>query len=62
MSIDKAKLSNIKGFLNECEADYLYRLALAAAKAGPCLEIGSYCGKSAVYLGDAAQDSDLAHF
>ena len=35
----------------------LYDAALAAAGAvdGPFLEVGSYCGKSAVYLGAAAQ-------
>lgn len=57
MSIDKAKISNIKGFLDELEADYLYRLVLSVAKIGPCLEIGSYCGKSAVYLGTACRET-----
>lgn len=35
----------------------LYRAALAAAQAvaGPLLEVGTYCGKSAVYLGAAAE-------
>lgn len=35
----------------------LYRAALAAAQAvaGPILEVGTYCGKSAVYLGAAAE-------
>ena len=57
MSIDKAKISDIKGFLDELEADYLYQLVLSAAKMGPCLEIGSYCGKSAVYLGTACRET-----
>ena len=35
----------------------LYRAARAAgADAGPSLEVGSYCGKSAVYLGAAARE------
>lgn len=35
----------------------LYRAALTAAQAvaGPILEVGTYCGKSAVYLGAAAE-------
>lgn len=41
----------IKGFLDEEEGLFLYRTALTASRQGPCLEIGSYCGKSAVYLG-----------
>ena len=34
----------------------LHRLALACPAPGPFLEIGSYCGKSAIYLGAAARD------
>jgi len=34
----------------------LHRAALLAAAAGPLLEVGSWCGKSAVYLGDAAAE------
>ena len=33
----------------------LHRAGLAAASRGPMLEVGSYCGKSAIYLGSAAQ-------
>lgn len=55
MQIDKIKVSQIKGFLDEKEAEQLYHLALAASKYGPCLEIGSYCGKSAVYIGSACK-------
>src|SRR2546430_7306020 len=33
----------------------LYGAGLAAARLGPLLEIGSYCGKSAIYLGAAAR-------
>lgn len=32
----------------------LYRVGLRAGAKGPLLEIGSYCGKSAIYLGAAA--------
>jgi predicted O-methyltransferase YrrM len=43
-----------KGFLPDDEAAELHAAALAAP-GGPFLEIGSYCGKSAVWLGDAAR-------
>ncbi len=33
----------------------LYAAAAAVAISGPFLEVGSYCGKSAVYLGSAAE-------
>ncbi len=45
----------VKGFLPANEAAVLYRLALQQAPAGTMLEIGSYCGRSAVYLGEAAR-------
>lgn len=41
----------IKGFLAEDEGRRLYNLAREASPLGPCLEIGSYCGKSSLYLG-----------
>jgi predicted O-methyltransferase YrrM len=46
-----------KGFMPDDEGIALHGSALAAARAvgGPLLEIGSYCGKSAVYLGAAAR-------
>jgi MMP 1-O-methyltransferase len=44
-------IKEVKGFLDEDEGWFLYRAAEEAARQGPCLEIGSYCGKSAVYLG-----------
>jgi predicted O-methyltransferase YrrM len=37
------------------EGRALYDAGLGAAAVGPLLEIGSYCGKSAVYLGAAAR-------
>jgi predicted O-methyltransferase YrrM len=45
----------IKGFLDPEEGAALFEAALARAPFGPCLEIGAYCGKSALYLGAAAQ-------
>ena len=62
MNIDLAKIHNIKGFLDEEEAGLLYRLALEASKSSPCLEIGSYCGKSAVFLGTACRENKTVLF
>ncbi|MCZ6711619.1 MAG: class I SAM-dependent methyltransferase [Gammaproteobacteria bacterium] len=47
---------SIKGFLHPEEGARLYDLALGAAQIGPCLEVGSYCGKSTLYLGAACQE------
>jgi predicted O-methyltransferase YrrM len=44
-----------KGFLDEAEGLRLHDLARAHAALGPILEIGSYCGKSSVYLGSGAR-------
>ena len=45
----------VKGFLPKNEAAALYDAAIAVEVDGPFLEVGSYCGKSSVYLGYAAQ-------
>jgi predicted O-methyltransferase YrrM len=46
-----------KGFMPPQEGDALYDAAVTAAKAvdGPMVEIGSYCGRSTVWLGAAAR-------
>jgi predicted O-methyltransferase YrrM len=46
-----------KGFLDDAEGLRLYELAKTHAVLGPVLEIGSYCGKSSVYLGSGAKDA-----
>ncbi len=38
------------GFMPAAEGEALYQTARAYAAAGPVLEVGSYCGKSAIYL------------
>ena len=48
-------IDSVKGFMDPAEGAALYEAALACAPRGPCLEIGAYCGKSAVYLGSACQ-------
>lgn len=50
-------IETVKGFLDADEGAALYAAVLEAAHMGPCLEIGSYCGKSTVYLGQACKNS-----
>ena len=46
------------GFMPPEEGLALYRTAAAYAARGPVLEIGTYCGKSTIYLAAAARDAD----
>jgi predicted O-methyltransferase YrrM len=48
-------INTVKGFLDADEGAALYEHALVAADLGPLLEVGSYCGKSSVYLGAACK-------
>jgi len=50
-------INKVKGFLDPKEGDALYSYAKQYSISGPCLEIGSYCGKSAVYLGMAVKEN-----
>jgi len=45
-----------KGFMPEDEGLALHEAGLDGGRVGPLLEIGTYCGKSAVYLGAAASE------
>ncbi len=45
-----------KGFMPEDEGDLLHRYARERLPHGPALEVGTYCGKSAIYLGAAARE------
>ena len=45
-----------KGFMPEGEGAFLHRVARERLPYGPVLEVGSYCGKSAIYLGAAARE------
>jgi predicted O-methyltransferase YrrM len=45
-----------KGFMPEDEGALLFRIARERLPQGPALEIGTYCGKSAIYLGAAARE------
>ncbi|WP_420433412.1 class I SAM-dependent methyltransferase [Hyphobacterium sp.] len=53
---------SIKGFLDPEEGTALARYAVATAHLGPFLEIGGYCGKSALYLGTAAKEAGTRLF
>jgi predicted O-methyltransferase YrrM len=55
MNIDPELISATKGFLDEDEGRLLYEIALEASRMGPCLEIGSYCGKSTIHIGTACK-------
>jgi predicted O-methyltransferase YrrM len=52
-----ARARAVKGFMPEDEGLALHQAGLVAARSGigPLVEIGTYCGKSAVYLGAAAR-------
>ncbi len=52
----RAKAEAARGFMPVDEGEALYDAAMAVAVDGPLLEVGSYCGKSAVYLGAAARE------
>ena len=45
---------SVRGFLPDHEGRQLYDWALEASLLGPLLEIGSYCGRSTIWLGQAA--------
>ena len=51
-------INKVKGFLDPKEGEALYNFAKQYTLNGSCLEIGSYCGKSAVYLGKAVKEND----
>jgi MMP 1-O-methyltransferase len=44
-----------KGFLSTGEGIKLFELAQLASREAPCLEIGSYCGKSALLLAEGCR-------
>ena len=58
MKPDEKLLNGVKGFLDAREGRGLYEIALEASRIGPCLEIGSYCGKSTIYLGTACKENN----
>lgn len=59
MSVDPQR---VRGFLDPDEGARLQALAQTCGKLGPCLEVGSYCGKSTLYLGAGALTSGAVLF
>jgi predicted O-methyltransferase YrrM len=51
-----------KGFMPEDEGLALREAARQAGALGPLLEVGTYCGKSAIYLGSAAREARTVLF
>ncbi len=49
------QIKNLKGFMPEHEGHALMKWSEDFSKIGPILEIGSFCGKSSIYMGIAAQ-------
>ena len=45
-----------KGFMPEDEGAFLHRWARERLPQGPALEVGTYCGKSAIWIGAAARE------
>ncbi len=53
----RAAAEAAKGFMPPAEGLALYATAAAYASRGPILEIGTYCGKSTIYLAAAARQA-----
>ena len=55
---DIGNISDIKGFMPDHEGKALMSWAEYFSKIGPLLEIGSFCGKSSIYIGLAAKKNN----
>ena len=53
-----SEVNDIKGFLDPLEGEALYEYASKFVINKPALEIGSYCGKSSVYIGTAIKKNN----
>jgi hypothetical protein len=51
-----------KGFMPDDEGLALHEAGIVGGAVGPLLEVGTYCGKSAVYLGAAAREAGTVCF
>ena len=51
-----------RGFMPHEEGMSLYEIALQVAPRSAILEVGSYCGKSTIYLGAAARQTGSTVF
>ena len=55
-------VNSVKGFLDADEGTALYENCIECTRTHPALEVGSYCGKSTVYLGTACKENDKTLF
>ena len=55
-------LNTVKGFLDNIESQELAKIVKKCSHLGPCLEIGTYCGKSALIIGAACKNSENIAF
>ena len=55
-------IDSIPGFLSHAEGELLHDSAAGLSGTSPAVEIGSYCGKSTVYLGLGCQRSGRSLF
>ena len=51
-------IESIKGFMPIHEGEALYKWAKNFCYKGPVIEIGTYCGKSTIYLAHGAIEAD----
>ncbi len=58
----RAAAEAARGFMPPDEGLALFDAAATVAADGPLLEVGSYCGKSSIYLGAAARERDTVLF
>ena len=54
--VDQQRAEAARGFMPSDEGLALHSAAMQVDVAGPFLEVGSYCGKSSIYIGSAARD------
>ena len=52
-SLPTAPADSVRGFLPDNEGRQLYEWAARVAPLGPLIEIGSYCGRSTIWLAQA---------
>lgn len=60
--INLSKIEEIKGFMPNHEGEALMSWAKTFSKIGPLLEVGTFCGKSSIYLGLAAKEKNQVVF
>ena len=52
------QIKNLKGFMPDHEGMALFKWAKKFSALGPIIEIGTYCGKSSMYLSSGAKKND----